>query len=57
VGEGKSALEKGWECGERYEYFGERMEVCGKVRVLWTKDGNVEKGKSSLEKGWERGER
>jgi hypothetical protein len=54
VGKGKSSLEKGCECEER---FGERMGVWGKVRVLWKKDGNVEKDKSSLEKGWECRER
>jgi hypothetical protein len=46
------APEKGWEFRERQECFGERMGVWGKVRVLWRKDGNVEKGKSSLDKGW-----
>ncbi len=54
---GKSALDKGWECRERQEFFGERMGAWGKVRVLWRKDGSVGTGKSALEKGWECGER
>ncbi len=54
VGEGKQALEKGWECGQVTGQEGREGNVGKGKRG---RDRNVGEGKKALEKGWERGER